>query len=154
MLKAGDPAPEIAAVTTGGERFVLSEQRGLCTVAYFFPKAFTPGCTKETKSFSHHHNELALAGATVVGISTDDDETQCRFAASTGVPFPLIADRDRSITRAYDVLWPIIGVAQRVTYVIASNRLVLAAFRHELAIEQHTRDVLRFVDRIYRAHRG
>ena len=153
MLKPGASAPEIAAITTAGRRFVLSEQRGLCTVAYFFPKAFTPGCTRETKSFSHHHNELALAGATVVGISTDDDKTQCRFAASTEAPFPLIADRDKSISRAYDVLWPIVGVAQRVTYVIAPTRMILAAFRHELAVGRHTDDVMRFVNRIYRANR-
>ncbi len=43
MLKVGDVAPEINATTHAGERFVLSAQRGLCTVVYFFPKAFTPG---------------------------------------------------------------------------------------------------------------
>jgi thioredoxin-dependent peroxiredoxin len=153
MLKPGDTAPEIDAITTRGERFVLSQQPGLCTVAYFFPKAFTPGCTKETKSFSHHHNELSLAGASLVGISTDDDRTQCRFAESMGLPFPLIADADKAISRAYDVLWPLVGVAQRVTYVIA-GRLVLAAFRHELAVGKHSEDVVRFVDRIYRANRS
>lgn len=153
MLKVGDAAPEIDATTTRGDRFVLSTQEGLCTVVYFFPKAFTPGCTKETKSFSLNYTELMLAGARVVGISTDDDETQCNFAESIGTPFPLIADRDRSISRAYDVLWPLVGVAQRVTYVI-SRQLILAAFRHELAVGRHTDDVLRFVDQIYRAHRA
>ena len=51
MLKVGAPAPPIDAVASDGNRFVLDEQPGLCTVIYFFPKAFTPGCTVETKSF-------------------------------------------------------------------------------------------------------
>src|SRR5689334_242822 len=113
MLRVGDVAPAIDATTTLGERFVLSDQQGLCTVLYFFPKAFTPGCTKETRSFTNNHAELALAGATVVGVSTDDYETQCAFAKSLQATFPILADADGSISRAYDVLWPILGVPKR-----------------------------------------
>ncbi|APR87196.1 Thiol peroxidase, Bcp-type [Minicystis rosea] len=159
MLKVGDPAPPIDAIASNGNRFVLDEQPGLCTVIYFFPKAFTPGCTAETKSFRKNYVELDLASASVVGISTDEPQTQCRFADSLGVPFPIIGDEDRSISRAYDVLWPLVGLAQRVTYVVGPRpdgppgRVVEAVFHHELRVSAHTDDVLRFVDAKLRASR-
>jgi peroxiredoxin Q/BCP len=146
MLKAGAIAPEIDALTSDGTRFQLSAQRGLCTVVYFFPKAFTPGCTAETKRFRDNFNELLLADVSLVGISTDDAPTQCRFAKELKTPFPLIGDANKSICRAYDVLWPILGVAQRVTYIVGRERRLLAAFRYELMVSQHGDEVMRFVD--------
>ena len=123
MLKVGDTAPPIDAVGSDGKRFVLYEQPGLCTVIYFFPKAFTPGCTAETKRFGGNYTEIALAGAGLIGVSTDwDGSTQCEFAKSLRVPFPIVGDADRAICRAYDVLWPLIGVAHRITYVVALPR--------------------------------
>lgn len=153
MLRVGDVAPPIDTVTSLGTRFVLAEQDGLCTVIYFFPKAFTPGCTKETKYFRDNHVELELAGASVVGISTDDQATQCDFAQSLRAPFPMIADADRAISRAYDVLWPIVGLAQRVTYVVSPKRVIEAVFHYELRVQEHRNDVLRFVNEKFRAVR-
>jgi thioredoxin-dependent peroxiredoxin len=154
MLKVGDPAPPIDAMGSDGKRFVLYEQQGLCTVIYFFPKAFTPGCTAETREFQKHYVEIALAGATLVGVSTDDADTQCRFATSLSAPFPILGDRDRAICRAYDVLWPLVGVAHRVTYVVAPadplaadpRWTVEAVFHHELQVLAHRNEVLRFVN--------
>ena len=146
MLKVGDRAPAIDAMTSSGTRFVLAAQSGLCTVVYFFPKAFTPGCTVETKAFRDNHVELEIAGAMVVGISTDDLATQCNFARSIKTPFPMIGDKDSAISRAYDVLWPLIGVAKRVTYVINDQRMIEAVFRHEIDVKSHRDDVLRFVN--------
>ncbi len=146
MLKVGDRAPAIDAMTSSGTRFVLAAQSGLCTVVYFFPKAFTPGCTVETKAFRDNHVELEIAGATVVGVSTDDLATQCDFARSIKTPFPMIGDKDSAISRAYQVLWPLIGVAKRVTYVISPEQQIEAVFRHELDAIKHRDDVLRFVN--------
>ena len=146
MLKVGDIAPDIRAVTSDGTNFVLSKQGGLCSVVYFFPKAFTPGCTAETKRFRDNFVELTLAGASVVGISTDDAATQCHFAQALTAPFPLIGDFDKAIARAYGVLWPLVGMARRVTFIIAPDRSVLAIFRHELQVVKHRDDVLRFVN--------
>jgi peroxiredoxin len=153
MLKVGDKAPEIDAVGSDGKRFILSKQDGLCTVIYFFPKAFTPGCTGETKRFRDNYAEIALAGAAIVGISTDDIKTQCRFAESLRAPFPMIGDHDQSISAAYGVLWPIVGLTRRVTFVIGPDRLILAVFRHEINIQQHRDDVLRFINEKFLASR-
>jgi thioredoxin-dependent peroxiredoxin len=146
MLKVGDLAPAIDAMTNTGQRFVLSEQRGICTIIYFFPKAFTPGCTTETKAFRDNYVELEIVGANLVGISTDSLATQCDFAKSTRAPFPLIGDDDGAISRAYDVLWPILNVPQRVTYVIDKAQVIEAVFRHEVDIKAHRDDVLRHVN--------
>ncbi|MFO0591993.1 MAG: peroxiredoxin [Polyangiaceae bacterium] len=154
MLRVGDIAPPIDAVTSLGTRFVLAEQQGLCTVVYFFPKAFTPGCTAEAKHFRDNQVELELAGASVVGVSTDAHETQCRFAQSVDARFPLIADADRRISRAYDVLWPLIGIAHRVTYIVSPERVIEAVFRHELDADAHRDDVLTFVNKKFRALRS
>jgi peroxiredoxin Q/BCP len=153
MLKVGDVAPEIDAEGSDGKRFVLSKQDGLCSVIYFFPKAFTPGCTGETKRFRDNYAEIALAGASIVGISTDDGDTQCRFADSLRAPFPMIGDRDKKISAAYDVLWPLIGVTRRVTYVVSPEMKIEAVFRHEINIEQHRDDVLRFINERFIATR-
>ncbi len=153
MLKVGDKAPEIDAVGSDGKRFVLSEQDNLCTVIYFFPKAFTPGCTGETKRFRDNYVEIALAGAAIVGISTDDNNTQCRFAESLRAPFPMIGDRDRKISQAFGVLWPLIGLTRRVTFVVGPDMKIEAVFHHELNIELHRDDVLRFINERFLATR-
>jgi thioredoxin-dependent peroxiredoxin len=152
-LKVGDRAPEIDAQTSAGSRFVLSQQEGLCTIVYFFPKAFTPVCTGETLAFRDNFNELLLAGANLVGVSTDDTETQCKFAGDLNVPFALIGDKDKRIARAYDVLWPIVGVAQRYTFVVSPEMTIEAVFHHELSAVKHRDDVLRFVHAKFEAAR-
>ena len=145
MLQIGTRAPEITDFATHGKRFVLSEQTGLANLAYFFPRAFTFHCTREACVFRDNTNELLLAGATVVGISTDDDETLRRFASSLSVPFPLIADTEKRIARAYGVLWPIVGLARRVTFIVGGDMRIEAVFHHEFDVKQHRDDVLRFV---------
>ena len=154
MLQPGDIAPDIDALASDGKRFRLAAQSSrLCTVVYFFPKAFTPGCTAETKRFRDNFAELALAGASIVGISTDDHALQCSFADSLRAPFPMIGDADRSISSAYGVLWPVIGRPRRVTFIVNALRTIEAVFQHEVQIAKHRDDVLRHVDEMFRARR-
>lgn len=154
MLKPGVLAPDIDATTTTGDRFVLSAQKSICTVVYFFPRAFTPGCTRETKTFAANHAELELAGASIVGVSTDDDDRQCEFARELAVPFPLISDADKRIGKAYGVLYPLIGIAKRVTFVIGAQRSVAAVFHDGLDTAPHRDGVLPFVHRYCEAVRA
>jgi peroxiredoxin Q/BCP len=155
VLKPGDTAPEIDALASDGKRFRLAAQSlRLCTVVYFFPKAFTPGCTAETKRFRDNFPELELAGASIVGISTDDHVLQCSFADSLKAPFPMIGDADRAISTAYGVLWPVIGRPKRVTFIVNALRTIEAVFQHEVQIAKHRDDVLRYVDQMYRTRRN
>ena len=145
VLKVGDVAPQFLGRTTRGGSLSLRELRDRIVVLYFFRKAFTRNCTVETKGFRDNHPELAALGAQVVGISCDDMPTQCRFAEAHGVGFPMIADDDRVISRAYDVFFPILPLAHRVTYVIDRSGTIAGVFNHEFAVTRHLDEVVRFV---------
>jgi peroxiredoxin len=150
MINLGSPAPDFVAMTTQGHSFRLSEQRGKIVVLYFFPKAFTPGCTAQTSQFRDAYPELKAMGVEVVGISADDDKVQCDFASSIRVEFPMIGDSERKIIDAYDASWPIFRLAQRVTYVVDGEGILRHCFHHELRISHHKREVLAAVMQLSR----
>ena len=137
MLKVGDAAPDFEAVTSDGRRIRLSDLRGRPVVLYFFPKAFTPICTTETIRFRDNYAELQRFGAEVIGISTDGLDTQCRFAMRHEVTFPLIGDDDRRICREYGVLWALIPLAKRVTFVVDEQGLIERVLHHEFQVSKH-----------------
>lgn len=123
MLSVGDPAPEVDAPTDRGDRFRLSEQRGRSVVLFFYPKASSAGCTREAEAFAQHQDKFESAGVVLVGISVDPVEAQHRFAQECRLPFPLLADTDRSIARQFGVLG-ILGMARRVTFWIGPDRRI------------------------------
>ncbi len=145
MLRVGDPAPHFTATTSQGQKIALSELRGRRVVLFFFPKAFTTGCTIETRRFRDHYSEIAELGAEVIGISVDKEQVQCDFASREGVPFPLIGDESREINRSYDVLWPLLNVSQRVTYVIDPDGRIELVLHHEILVNKHIDEVRRFL---------
>ncbi len=145
-LRPGDVAPDIDAVDTEGERVVLSKAQKRCVVVSFFPGAFSRSCTRQAHMFRDNYRELLLAGAHVVGIGDGDHETLQRFAAATGIPFPMIADPDGRIARAYRVAWPVIGRPKRVTFLLDRSLRVLVAFHREVNITRQRDEVLAFVD--------
>ncbi|MCI4369197.1 MAG: peroxiredoxin [Thermoplasmata archaeon] len=117
MIATGSPAPDFEAVDSRGERFRLAGLRGKKVVLYFFPKAFTAGCARETRQFAEISHALADNGVEVVGISVDFAETQRRFAADCRATFPIVGDPSKAIARSYGVL-SFIGVSKRVTFFI------------------------------------
>jgi thioredoxin-dependent peroxiredoxin len=141
MLKPGETAPDFAVAdeTLYG---ILKVRRA---VLYFFPKAFTPGCTRESLEFRREFERLWAAGYAVIGISTDDQGTSDRFRASLDLPFPLVGDAVGEICRSYRVRWPIVGFAQRVTYVIDRDGRIELARHDELRAGRHAHDVCRTV---------
>jgi peroxiredoxin Q/BCP len=147
MLAVGDEAPDFTAQTTDGRTLRLSELRGRVVIIYFFPKAFTGGCTIETNRFRDNYDELKALGAEVIGISTDDHEKQCRFAAAREVQFPLVGDATQVISESYGVLGRFLPGNKRVTYVIDEGGRVAAVFHHELQVLRHIDDVKAFLQR-------
>ncbi len=97
-LQAGDRAPEIRAGS-----FQLSKLRGKSVVLFFFPKADTPGCTRESCEFRDSLKKFAKLNAEIVGISPDKSEAQEKFAAKYGLPYTLVPDPDHSVAEAYGV---------------------------------------------------
>ena len=145
MLAIGGVAPDFSAETTDGTKLRLSDLRGRVVVIYFFPRAFTPGCTIETNRFRDNYPEISALGAQVVGISPDEFERQCRFAEARQVAFPLVSDATKEIARSYDVQSSILARNKRVTYIIDEQGVVQAIFHHEWQVSRHLDDVLAFL---------
>ncbi|MFZ0830170.1 MAG: peroxiredoxin [Thermoplasmata archaeon] len=123
MIGIGSAAPDFESMDSRGEKFRLSGLRGKKVVLYFFPKAFTGGCTMETKQFAEISPSLSSRGVEVVGISVDPAETQTRFAAHCAAPFPIVSDPSKAIARSYGVL-SFIGFSKRVTFYIDEGGIV------------------------------
>lgn len=87
----------------------------------------------------------------MVGISTDDAQTQCDFAASNRLQFTTIADVTGQITRLYDVVWPLLRRTKRVTYLIDREGLIRGVFFHEFEVSKHVDDVLVALRRLKKA---
>lgn len=141
MLAAGDLAPTLEATDHRGARFSLDEARARGpVVVYFYPHDFTLGCTREACMFRDAFADLDGLGATIVGISADDDESHRRFAARYRLPFGLIADPDHAIARRFGILRPFGLGASRVTFVIDRAGLVRAAIHSEISMSRHVAD--------------
>jgi thioredoxin-dependent peroxiredoxin len=146
-LKEGDRAPEIRATADDGSLFELSRQTGRKVVLYFYPKADTPGCTKEACGFRDAITELAELNGEVVGVSPDTPEAQAKFKAKHNLPFTLLADADHRVAEAYGV-WKeksmygrkYMGV-ERTTFVIDEQGRIARIFR-KVKPEGHSREVM------------
>jgi peroxiredoxin Q/BCP len=147
MLKVGERAPDFQALSTAGAAVSLDAFKGKKLVLYFYPKAFTPFCTAEARRFRDNYDDVRALGAEVMGVSVDEHETQCEFAQRNELRFPLVADHDKVISRAYGVLWPGLPLDKRVTFVIDEDGVVRAVFRHEFQVVKHLDDVLRFLQK-------
>jgi peroxiredoxin Q/BCP len=144
-IEVGDRAPEFSARGADGKNVSLASFRGRYLVLYFYPKAFTPGCTKEARRFRDNHAEIRELGAEVVGVSLDEPTVQCEFAERQKIGFPLIADNNRAVSTAYGVLRRFLPITKRVTFVIDPDGKVAARFEHELQVNKHLDNVLRFL---------
>jgi peroxiredoxin Q/BCP len=144
----GETAPDFTARATSGTTVQLSGLRGKWVVLYFFPKAFSPGCTRETARFRDAYPELSALGAEVFGISVDDHETQCDFAARMNVRFAMIGDSSGEISRRYDVYRQFLPLRKRITYLIDPEGVVRGVFQHEFQISKHLDDVLHALERL------
>jgi thioredoxin-dependent peroxiredoxin len=103
LLKPGAQAPEISLDTDSGEHFRLSSLAGKNVVLYFYPKADTPGCTKESCEFRDTSLKFKAANTVIVGVSPDASKAQAKFKDKFDLPFTLLADVDHKAAEAYGV---------------------------------------------------
>lgn len=101
-LKKGDKAPGFTGVDQDGKKISLDDLKGKKTILYFYPKADTPGCTAESCNLRDNYDDLLGRGFNIVGVSADTVEKQKKFAEKYNLPFPLIADTDKEIIKAYE----------------------------------------------------
>ncbi|MFA5958390.1 peroxiredoxin [Hyphomicrobium sp.] len=127
QLKPGDKAPMFKAeASLGGKQFTFSLAAALKkgpVVVYFYPKAFTSGCTIEAHDFAEATAKFNALGATVIGVSNDDIATLDKFSTSEcRSKFPVAADKDQRIMTAYDaVMMGFMPYASRTSYVITPD---------------------------------
>ena len=103
MLKTGDPAPDFTLCDQDGNIHRLADYRGKKLLIYFYPRADTPGCTRQSCAVRDARDELASRNLAAVGISPDVPEDQKKFDDKFELGFPLLADADHKIADAYAV---------------------------------------------------
>lgn len=119
--KVGEPAPDFRSPSTAGGEISLADFRGKWLVLFFYPRAFTPGCTKESCSLRDGYEELAGLNAVVLGVSLDPIERQKEFKKAHALPYELLSDSKKQVATAYGSLGPMGAYAERRTFIIAPD---------------------------------
>lgn len=99
----GSPAPDFRLPRDGGGEVSLADFRGRKLVLYFYPKADTPGCTRESQAFSALKEAFAAAGTDILGVSADPVKKQDAFKAKYDLTVTLASDEHRNMLEAYGV---------------------------------------------------
>ena len=136
MLEVGEIAPTVEGVDQHGSPLRLSDLRGRWVILYFYPKDETTGCTAEACAFRDQLDAFHGLGAEVVGVSVQDEDSHRQFAERHRLTFRLLADPEKKVTRAYDVLG-FLGVAKRVTYLIDPHGRIRDVYRSEVSPRSH-----------------
>ncbi len=124
-LKVGDEAPAFSLQGSDGKTYKLSDFKGKKgVVVAWYPKAFTKGCTAECKSFREDSSELKKLNVAYFTASVDTPDENKKFAASLGVDYPILSDPDKSVAKAYGVLNPERGFANRWTFYIDKDGVI------------------------------
>lgn len=106
MVEKGTMAPDFGFSTADGKNMKLSDLRGNKVIVYFYPKDSTPGCTAEACDFRDNYSELLKKGFKVIGISADSEVSHGKFTVKYSLPFPLVADTEKVVIKAYGVWGP------------------------------------------------
>ena len=102
-IQIGDSAPFFEALDNQGNTIKLSDYKGRKLVLFFYPKASTPGCTVEACNLRDNYNRFIDKGFELLGVSADTAKRQQNFIDKNELPFPLLADVDKIVIKAYKV---------------------------------------------------
>lgn len=149
-LQPGDRVPGIAVAATSGEDIRLSDFEGRWVVLFFYPRAFTPGCTAQSCSLRDAYAEMQERGAVVLGASLDSLERQVAFREEHDLPYHLLADTSGEVARAFDSLMPGGLAAARRSFIIAPDGTIAHRF-DRARTRDHAEEVLKELDRLMAA---
>ncbi|WP_346838075.1 peroxiredoxin [Microbulbifer sp. SAOS-129_SWC] len=125
-LEAGQPAPDFTLQASNGKTYSLADFKGKqAVVIAWFPKAFTKGCTIECKSLAENGHLIRDYDVTYFMASTDEVDTNKKFAEKHEADFPLLSDPDGAVAKAYDVRVPVANIARRTTFYIGKDGHIL-----------------------------
>jgi peroxiredoxin Q/BCP len=146
-LSVGTPAPDFTLPRDGGGQVTLKDFSGRKVVLYFYPKADTPGCTKEAISFNALRKAFAEADTAILGVSADPVKAQDKFRDKYSLAFPLVSDETHRMLEAYGV-WgeksmygkTFMGV-ERLTYLIDRQGRIAKVWP-KVKVDGHAEEVL------------
>lgn len=146
-LEPGAKAPAFKLPRDGGGTVELKDFRGKKLVLFFYPRAGTPGCTREAIAFNRLRSQFEQAGTAILGVSADPIPAQDRFKAKHGLDLPLLSDENKTMLQAYGV-WAkkrlygktFMGIV-RTTYLIDASGRVARAWPR-VKVEGHAEEVL------------
>lgn len=145
-MRVGDEAPDFILPDQTGEPVRLRDLVAAGPVVlYFYPKDNTPGCTLEARAFQESYERFAVAGAEVVGVSSDSVASHRRFAKSERLTFHLLSDRDGELRRLYGVDKTLGIFPGRVTFVIDGGGIVRHIYSSQIMPTRHPHEALEAV---------
>lgn len=152
ILKPGDMAPDFELSSDRGEPIKLSDFRGQTVVLYFYPRADTPGCTKEACAFRDDYRIYEERGVVILGVSPDSVKKQAKFKEKYSLPFTLLDDTEHEVSEAYGV-WGLkkfrgreyMGVL-RTTYLIDADGKIIDVFE-KVKPAEHSQEILEALDK-------
>lgn len=150
--KPGDPAPDFSCHATDDSTIELADFRGKKLVLYFYPMDDTPGCTAQACSLRDFNRDIAAKGAAILGVSSQDEASHKKFTSKYKLNFPLLADTDRSMAKAYGVAGSglfgvaraLTGMNERVTFII-DEKGKIAHVLDDPNCSNHGEEVLKFL---------
>ncbi len=137
-LSLQQQAPDFALPSTAGTRFRLSEtMKNKPCILYFYPKDFTPSCTKEACEFRDEFAQFRGLNIHVIGISRDSIETHLRFKETYKLPFELLSDEKGEVATLYKANILFLPLTRRITYMLDRNHRVAAVYEDMFAAHKH-----------------
>ncbi len=146
-LKPGDKAPAFKGKDQNGQPISLDDFNGSKLVMYFYPKDSTPGCTSQACNLRDNYELLLKNGYKVAGVSADSEKSHQKFIEKHKLPFPLIADTDKEIVKAYGVWGPkkfmgrVFDGINRTTFVIDEQGIISEVIT-KVQTKDHTAQII------------
>jgi peroxiredoxin Q/BCP len=146
-LKIGDRAPSFEAKDNQGNTIKLSDYTGKKLVLFFYPKASTPGCTAEACNLRDNYQSFLAKGFAILGASADSAKRQQKWIDKHQLPFPLLADEDKTVINAFGVWGPKKFMGReydgihRTTFVIDENGIIKDVIL-KVKTKEHTAQIL------------
>ena len=145
-IKVGDKAPDFTLTSSTGEQVSLKDFQGKKSVVlYFYPKDDTPGCTAESCAFRDSYEQFKEAGAEVIGVSADSQQSHEQFASKYKLPFILLSDTGNKLRQLYGVPSTLFILPGRVTYAIDKHGVVRHIFDSMMNFQGHVEESMKII---------
>lgn len=153
-LKIGQPAPKFVSKDQQGNVISLDDFQGEPVVIYFYPKDSTPTCTVQACNLRDNYSDLKKKGIHIIGVSADDEKSHQKFIKKFDLPFPLIADVDRTLIEQYGVwgekkfMGRVFDGIHRTTFVLDSSHVLIGIIEKPTS-KNHSEEILEIFENNY-----